>query len=56
MDVVVAIEVPPPQKRLTGALVPPSTLHYAGTPEKFQQASVGAISRPRTARHAFSFN
>src|SRR5713101_2994177 len=35
-------EVPPPQGHLTGALLPPSTLHYAGTPEKFQRASVGA--------------
>ncbi len=37
MDVVVAIEVPPPQERLLGAFVLPSTLHYARMPEKFQR-------------------
>jgi hypothetical protein len=37
MDVVVAIEVPPPQERLLGAFVLRSTLHYAGMPEKFQR-------------------
>jgi hypothetical protein len=41
MDVVVAIDVPPPQERLIGALALPSTLHYAGTPEKFQQPGGG---------------
>jgi hypothetical protein len=44
MDVVVAIDVPPPQERLLGALVLPSTLHYAGTPEKFQQPGWGGGS------------
>src|ERR1700687_5246965 len=41
-DVVVAIDVPPPQERRYRRALTPSTLHYAGTPEKFQQPSVGA--------------
>jgi hypothetical protein len=50
MDVVVAIEVPPPQERLLGAFVLRSTLHYAGMPEKFRRGPgpyfSGSIKKP----------
>src|SRR5260370_39754558 len=51
MEVVVAIEVPPPQERLIGAFVLASNLHYAGTPAKFQQASGRGAARCAPVRH-----
>src|ERR1700720_514273 len=38
-DVVVAIEVPPPRAPIAGATLPPSTPHYAETPQKFHDRS-----------------
>src|ERR1700730_9627408 len=44
-DVVVAIEDPPPRAPIAGATLPPSTPHYAETPQKFHDRS-RAVSPP----------
>jgi len=47
MDVVVAIEVPPHKGAVARATLPPSTLHYAGTPQKFHRELSRSTAAPQ---------